>query len=116
MLARQRLPLLVAFPALYVGVAAVRAGETRPSAWLLVGIAACVALIGGRIPEGTEPNAARMRLWTAASLSVAIATAALSTRPAWASLARELAAWIAMLAALRSLGDIDGGVGLAPRA
>jgi hypothetical protein len=116
MLSRRRLPLLVAFPALYVGIAAVRAGEARPSAWLLVAIAVAIALVGGRIPEGTEPPAARSRLWTATGLSVAVATAALSTRPAWAALAREIATFLAMLAALRSIDRIDGGVGLAPKA
>src|SRR5690349_18503149 len=90
MLSRRRLPLLVAFPALYVGVAAVRAGEARPSAWLLVGIAVVVGLVGGRVPEGAETAAARLRLWTATGLSIAIATAALSTRPAWSAFAREI--------------------------
>ncbi|MBX3220197.1 MAG: hypothetical protein KF795_06730, partial [Labilithrix sp.] len=116
MLSRRRLPLLVAFPALYVGVAAVRAGEARPSAWLLVTIAVAIALAGGRIAEGTEPVAARLRLWTATGLSVAVATAALSTRPAWAAFARELAALFAMLAAIRAIGRIEGDVGLAPKA
>jgi len=116
MLSRRRLPLLVAFPALYVGIAAVRAGEARPSAWLLVALAVAVALIGGRLPEGTDPAAGRLRLWTAAGLSVAIATAALTTRPAWAALARELGTFFAMLAAVRALHRIEGDVGLAPKA
>ena len=116
MLSRRRLPLLVAFPALYVGVAAVRAGEARPSAWLLIAIAVTIALAYGRYEEGTEPAAARLRLWTAAGLSVAIATAALSTRPAWAALARELATLAAMLAALRAIHRIEGDVGLASKA
>ncbi len=116
MLSRRRLPLLVAFPALYVGIAAVRGGEVRPSVWLLVALAVVVALIGGRIPEGTEPAAARLRLWTAAGVSVAIATAALTTRPPWAALAREVGAFFAMLAALRAIHRIEGDVGLAPKA
>ncbi|MDF2692116.1 MAG: two component, sigma54 specific, transcriptional regulator, Fis family [Labilithrix sp.] len=116
MLSRRRLPLLVAFPALYVGVAAIRAGEARPSAWLLVALAVAIALVGGRIPEGTEPGAARSRLWTASGLSVAVATAALTTRPAWAALARELGTLLAMFAALRSIHRIEGDVGLAPKA
>ena len=116
MLSRRRLPLLVAFPALYVGVAAVRAGEARPSAWLLVAIAVVIALIGGRIDEGTEPVAARLRLWTATGLSVAVATAALSTRPFWAAFARELGTLVAMLAALRAIQRIDAEVGLAAKA
>lgn len=116
MLSRRRLPLLVAFPALYVGVAAVRAGEARPSAWLLVAVAVTIALAYGRIEEGAEPAAARLRLWTAAGLSVAVATAALSTRPAWAALAREIATLSAMLAALRAIHRIEGDVGLASKA
>ena len=116
MLSRRRLPLLVAFPALYVGVAAVRAGEARPSAWLLVAIAVAIALVGGRIEEGTEPVAARLRLWTATGLSVAVATAALSTRPFWAAFARELGTLVAMLAALRAIRRIDADVGLAAKA
>ena len=116
MLSRRRLPLLVAFPALYVGVAAVRAGEARPSAWLLVAIAVAIALVGGRIEEGTEPVAARLRLWTATGLSVAVATSALSTRPFWAAFARELGTLVAMLAALRAIHRIDDDVGLAAKA
>ncbi len=116
MLSRRRLPLLVAFPALYVGVAAVRAGEARPSAWLLVTIAVVVALVGGRIPEGTEPVAGRLRLLTATGLSVAIAAAALATRPPWAALAREIGTFLAMYAAVRSIHLIEGDVGLAPKA
>lgn len=116
MLSRRRLPFLVAFPALYVFVSAVRANEARPSAWLLVAIAVVVALVGGRIPEGTEPAAARLRLWTATGLSVTIATAALATRPGWAALAREAGAFFAMFAALRAIRAIEGEVGLAPKA
>ena len=116
MLSRRRLPLLVAFPALYIGIAAVRAGDARPSAWLLVALAVASALIGGRIPEGTEPVAARLRLWTAAGLSITIAAAALTTRPAWAALACELGTLFAMIAALRSIDLIEGDVGLAPKA
>jgi hypothetical protein len=121
MLSRRRLPLLVAFPAVYVGIAAVRAGEARPSAWLLVALAVVVALAGGRIPEATEPGSSlgprgRSRLWTAGGLSVAIATAALATRPGWAALGREVGTFFAMLAALRSIHLIEGDVGLAPKA
>lgn len=116
MLSRRRLPLLVAFPAVYVGIAAVRAGEARASAWLLVAIAVVVALIGGRIPEGIEPALARLRLWTSTGLSIAIATSALATRPGWAAALREIGAWLAMVAALRSIDAIEGDVGLAPKA
>ncbi len=116
MLSRHRLPLLIAFPALYVGFAAVRSNEARPSAWLLIAIAALVALIGGRVREGMEQEAARLRLWTASALSVTIATAALSTRPGWAAIARELATALGMFAALRSIRAIHGDVGLAPKA
>jgi hypothetical protein len=116
MLSRRRLPLLVTFPALYVGVAAARTGETRASAWLLVAIAVMVALLGGRISEGMPPERARARLWTATGLSIAIATAALETRPSWAAVAREIGAWLAMVAALLGVGSIDGDVGLAAKA
>lgn len=116
MLSRRRLPLLVAFPALYVGVAAIRAGHARPSAWILVAIAVAVALAYGRVPESMDDGAARRRLWIATGLSITIATVALTTRPTWSAIAREVASLLAMLAAIRSIQDTDGGVGLAPKA
>jgi len=116
MLSRRRLPLLVTFPALYVGIAAARTGETRASAWLLVAIAVMVALLGSRIAEGMPKERVRSRLWTATGLSVAIATAALETRPSWAAIAREVGAWLAMVAALLAIGSIDGDIGLAAKA
>lgn len=116
MLSRRRLPILVAFPALYVGVAAARAGDARPSAWLLILLAVVVALAGGRFHDGIDRGAARRRVWAAAGVSVTIATAALSTRPAWAALARELGALVAMLAAIRAVSTIEGDVGLGPSA
>jgi len=116
MFSRQRLPWLVAFPALYVGAMTARAGQTAVASWLLVLIATTVALVGGRIPEGTEPRVARLRLFTATGLSVTIATAALTSRPAWAGAAREIGALVAMVAALVSIERIDGDIGLAARA
>jgi hypothetical protein len=124
MLSHRRLPLLVAFPAFYVGIAALRAGEARPSAWLLIVIAVIVGLVGGRVDAATdvgergigEGGTARRRRLTATGLSVCIATAALSTRPAWAAIARELGACVAMLAAPWSVAMIEGDVGLAARA
>jgi hypothetical protein len=118
MLSRRRLPFLVAFPALYIGVAAIRAGDARPSAWLLIAVAVAVALIGARVAQdgaALEPLE-RSRVWTATGLSIAIATAALSTRPAWAALAREAGTFFAMLGALRAIRSIQGDVGLAPKA
>lgn len=116
MLSRRRLPLLVAFPALYVGASAIRAGDVRPSAWFLIVVAVAVALIGGRVREGADELTARLRLWTAAGLSVTIATAALATRPPWSAFAREVGALFATLAALRAIRAIEGDVGLAPKA
>ena len=116
LLSRKRIPFAIAFPAFYVGVAAVRSDDARGSAWLLVVVAVLIALIGGRVPEGMDPRAVSRRLWTVTGLSVAIATAALASRPAWAALARELGTAIAMIGALRTLGEIDGDVGLAPKA
>lgn len=132
MFSRRRLPFLVAFPAIYVGIEAARTGDTRPSAWLLIAIAVTVGLVGGRMPSSTENDAklggvglgfglpfsddvsvGRVRVLTAVGLSVTIATAALATRPGWAVLVRELGAWLAMMAALRSIGAIDSDVGLA---
>lgn len=112
----QRLSLLVAFPAFYIGVAALRAGQTRPLAWLLVAVAIAVAVVLGRIPESMDRAFARLRLSTAAGVSIAIAAAALPTRPAWAALARDVGTFVAMAAALRSIDRIDGDVGLAPKA
>lgn len=116
MLSRRRLPFLVAFPALYVAIAVVRASDPRPAAWLLVMLALGVALVGGRVPDGWTTENARRRLWVTTGLSVAIATAALATRAPWAALARELAAWLAMTAAVRAVTTIDGEVGLAAKA
>lgn len=116
LLSRKRIPFAVAFPAFYVGVAAVRSDNARGYGWLLVVAAVLFALIGGRIPEGMDPTAIRRRLWTVTGLSVAIATAALVSRPAWAAIARELGTAIAMVSALRALGEIDGDVGLAAKA
>jgi hypothetical protein len=116
MLSRRRIPLLVAFPAIYVGIAAVRAEETHASTWLLIAVAVMVALIGGRVAEGTEPAGVRIRLFVATGLSTTIAAAAFASRPGWIAIARELGAWFAMIAALRSIGAIDGEVGLASRA
>jgi hypothetical protein len=116
MLSRRRIPYLVAFPAVYVGVAAIRAEDTRPSGLLLVALAVIVALLGGRVHEGADPASARARVWTAAGLSVAMATAGLSSRPAWAPLAREIAALLGMLAAVRALTRIEGDIGLSPKA
>lgn len=116
MLSPRRLPLLVAFPAVYVGVAAARAGERSASAWLLVGLAVAVALMGGRLSAGTEPSRVRLRLWTTTGLSIAIATSALGARPGWAAALRDVGAWLAMVAALRSIGSIQGDVGLAANA
>ncbi len=116
MLSRRRIPLLVAFPAIYVGIAAVRAEEAVVSTWLLIAIAVVVALIGGRVTEGTERTAARVRLFVATGLSTTIASAAFVSRPGWIAIARELGACLAMIAALRSIGAIDGEVGLASKA
>lgn len=116
LLSRHRLPILVAFPAVYVGVAAIRAQDTHPAGFLLILLAVVVALVGGRVQEGAEPALARARVWTAASLSVAMATAALASRPSWAPFAREVACLFGMLAALRTIVRIDGDVGLAPKA
>ena len=116
LLSRKRIPFAVAFPAFYVGVAAVRSEDARGSGWLLVVAAVLIALVGGRVPEGMDPTAVRRRLWTVTGLSVAIATAALVSRPAWAAIAREVGTAIAMVGALRALGEIDGDVGLASKA
>ena len=116
MVSRRRLPLLVAFPAFYVGIAALRTGDVRPTAWLLVPLAILIAWIGGRIPEGTTPPASQRRLWCTLGISISIATSAMSTRPAWAAIGRELAAALAMLAAVRGIMAIDGDIGLAPKA
>lgn len=116
MLSRRRLPLLVAFPAIYVGIAAMKTGEARPSAVLLVLVAVAIAYFGARAPESDAPELVRARLWTATGLSLAIATSALSTRPPWAALAREVAALFAMIGALGSIHRITGDVGLAAKA
>ena len=116
MLSRRRLPFLVAFPAVYVGIAAIRAEGTRPWGFVLIALAVVVALVGGRVPESLEPAVVRSRLWTTTGLSVAMATAALTSRPAWAPFAREVGTLLAMLAALRSIRNVEGDVGLAPKA
>jgi hypothetical protein len=127
MLSSRRLPLIVAFPAFYVGIAAVRAGEARPSAWILIAVAVAIAWFGARIPTAAEDTrtaaaeaprlpASRRRVAAALGVSITIATLALETRPGWAALAREIGTAIAMLAAVRALDAIDGDVGLAPRA
>lgn len=116
MVSRRRLPLLVAFPAFYVGASAMRAGEARPAAWVFVAVAMGVALAGGRVREGTELGDARRRVLSATGLSIAIATAALSMRAPWATVLRDAGLWMATFAAARALGAIDGEVGLAPRA
>lgn len=116
MVSRRRLPLLVAFPAFYVGVAALRAGDGRRPVWLFVPLAILIGWFGGRIAEGTSPAGARRRLWCTLGLSLAVATSALASRPAWAAIARELATALAMLAAIRGVMAIDGDIGLAPKA
>lgn len=134
LLSRRRLPLLLAFPAIYVGIEAARTGDSRPFAWLLVSIAVVVAVLGGRMPVGEadkklggvglgvglpfsdQLSSGRVRLLTAAGLSITIASAALATRPGWAAIARSIGAWLAMMSALRSIGAIDGDVGLASKA
>lgn len=116
MLSRRYFPLLASFPALYVGVAAARSGDTRTSAWLFIGIAILVAFGFARTRESEEVEAARTRIATGIGLSLAIATAALSVRLPWAALFRELALLFSTLAAVRSMSRIEGGVGLAPSA
>lgn len=116
MVSRRRLPLLVAFPAFYVGIAALRTGDVQPSAFLLVPLAILIGWIGGRVPEGTSPAASQRRIWCALGISIAIATSAMTARPPWAAIARELGAALAMLAAVRAITAIDGDIGLAPKA
>ncbi|MBX3233008.1 MAG: hypothetical protein KIT84_12630 [Labilithrix sp.] len=116
MVSRRRLPILVAFPAFYVGIAVLRAGDVRPAAWVLLPLAIVVAWIGGRVEEGTEPLAARLRIASALGTSLAFATAALSGRPSWAAIARAIGLALSLLAAVRAVGAIDGDVGLAPSA
>lgn len=113
MVSRRRLPFLVAFPAFYVGIAALRTGDVR--AFLLIPVAVAVGWFGGRVPEENTP-AAQRRIWCTLGISIAIATSAMSTRPAWAAIAREVASALAMLAAVRGIMAIDGDIGLAPRA
>lgn len=116
MLSRRHLPLLASFPALYVGIAAVRADDMRPFAWSLVAIAVLIAYAFARTNEHEDAAVARGRIATGMGVSIAIATAALTTRPAWAAFAREASALVAMLVALRAVSLIHGDGGLAPAA
>src|SRR5687767_12439222 len=60
--ARRRLPYAVAFPAFYVGVATIRSGEARASAWIFVVLAIAAAFAFARIPESVDTNEARRRV------------------------------------------------------
>jgi hypothetical protein len=115
-LARRRLPYAVAFPAFYVGVATIRSGDARSSAWIFVAVAIGMAFALARIPESVDTNEARRRVVTATGLSIAIASCALVARVPWIAAMRDLATGAAALGAAFAIGSIEGEVGLAPRA
>lgn len=123
-----RRPVLLALPALYVAVAAVRSGDVSFGLWVSTATAVGIAIVGGT-SRGTSRGSSlgsargptsestdvvvRARRVTACALSIAVATAALSTREGWAVIAREIAALVAGIAGIGALGRIDGDVGLA---
>jgi len=111
-----RRAVVLALPVLYVAVTAVRTSEGSPRAWLAIATGIAVALLGAVARPGELPAHARARAWTTASLSLAVATLALTDRLAAVALAREVALLGAALAALRAVGAIDPDAGLAARA
>jgi hypothetical protein len=114
MLAQRLKPLLFAGPALYLGIAAVRAGDTPSILGLLVAMTAAYGL--SRAPEGADRRTARAMAITALGVSVSIAAAATHRHHGFAMVLRDAATAAASLAAIDALGQIDGGGGLAPRA
>lgn len=116
MVSPRRLPFLTAFPAFYVGIAALRTGDVHPLAGLVIPVAILVGWLGGRVPEGTSAAGAQRRIWCTLGISISLATAVMTARPGWAAIAREIAAGLALLAAVRAITAIDGDIGLAPKA
>ena len=108
-----RRAVVLVLPLLYVAGTAVKTDESSPRAWLAIAAGVVIALLGSVTRSGETSASARDRVWTSAALSLAVATAALSERLAFA---RELALLGAGLAAVRALGAIDGDPGLAMRA
>jgi hypothetical protein len=114
MLAQRLKPLLFASPALYLGIAAARAGDTPSLLGLLLATAAAFGL--SRTPEGADRRTSRAAAATALGVSVSIAAAATDRHHGLAIVLRDVATGAASLAAIDALGQIDGGAGLAPRA
>src|SRR5690606_10507310 len=74
-----------------------------------------IAVLGARAAS-KEGAPAGSVLATAAALSLAVATSALSDRPAWAAAARTVFALAATVIAVRALASMEGDAGLAARA
>ncbi len=110
--APSRRALWMVLPAVYVVTAVARDGQARPLAWAFsaagIGVALWAAL--GRAPV---PEAERDRRLSLVLLSVALATAGLSSRPPWAATLRELSALGAAIVALRVLARAETDAGLA---
>lgn len=111
-----RRALVLALPVLYVAGVAVSADEGHPAAWLTIGLGLAVAFVGAMVPEDASPSTVRAYLWTAGNLAVALASVALSSRPPWAALLREIGALGAGIVTVRSIATIETDAGLGPSA
>lgn len=115
-----RRAIILALPVAYVAGYAVHAGSGHALSWLCMTLGLCVAVFAGvragSMEASLQTGSVRDHLLTAGALGLALATAGLSHRVAWASLLGEVAALVASWLAIRAIFAIEADAGLAAEA